>query len=96
MDQPVASGSAANDDFHRKVAIAERALLESGDDRFLARRARKDVLQALCRDRQLDDTGDKVELASRLIDWVRTTSSATCELRFEICIARHPPTSCER
>lgn len=71
MDLPTASGSTGNDDdFRKKVAIAERALLEASGDRALARRARKDALQLLCRDRHLDDEGDKAELASRLINWV--------------------------
>ena len=69
IDQPVTSGSADNDDFRQKVAIAEKVLLGSSNDRNLARRTRKDALRALCQGRHLDDKGDKIDLASRLIDW---------------------------
>ena len=69
IDQPVVLGSADNDDLRQKVAIAEKALLRSSDDRTLARRTRKDALRALCQGRHLDDKGDKIDLASRLIDW---------------------------
>jgi len=79
IDQPVASGSASDVSLRQKVVIAEKALLESGDNRTLARRSRKDALQVLCQDRHLDDVGDKIELASRLINWVRTVSSAVQE-----------------
>jgi hypothetical protein len=80
MDQVIASGSADNaQDFHQKVAIAEKALLESDNNRNLARRTKKDVLQALCQDRRLDDKGEKIELASRLIDWVGPVSSVMQE-----------------
>lgn len=77
MDQPVASGPVTNDvDFQEKVAIAEKALLSSDSEQTFARRARKDVLQLLCRNRCLDDKGEKIKLASRLIDWVGAVSSA--------------------
>lgn len=75
-DQPAASGSADDVTFHQKVAAAEKALLESSDNRALARRTRKDALQALCQGHHLDDVGDKIELASRLINWVCVLSSA--------------------
>ena len=70
IDQPIASEPADNDDLRQKVTIAEKALLKSNNSRGLAQRTRKDVLQVLCRDRQLEDTGDKIDLASRLIGWV--------------------------
>lgn len=76
IDQPVASGSVDDIGFRQKVVIAEKALLESNDNQALARRTRKDVLQALCQGRHLDDVGDKIELASRLINWVSVSSSA--------------------
>ena len=94
IDQPIASGSVDNNDsFRRKVSIAEKALLESGDGQTLARRARKDVLQELCQNRRLDDQGDKIELASRLISWVSATFSTTEKLQSNTYIARHPSTS---
>jgi len=73
VDQPVISESADNDNgLRQKMAIAEKALLECNDSRTFSRRARKDALRVLCQDRHLDDRGDKIELASRLITWVDT------------------------
>lgn len=77
VDQPVASGSNSNDDgLPQKVATAERALLEVRDGRALSRRARKCALRVLCEDRGLSEAGDKIQLASRLINWVSLISSA--------------------
>ena len=76
IDQPVASGSNGNDDgLHQSVETAERALLEVHDDKALSRRAKKCTLQVLCKDRGLSETGDKIHLASRLINWVSAIPS---------------------
>ena len=93
IDEPVASGSADNGDaLRQKVAIAERALLKSSNDKALARRANKSVLQKLCQDRNLDDRGHKIELASRLIDWVSGIPSAIRGLQVNGCTAQRPST----
>lgn len=77
VDRPIASGSNdSDDDLRRKVEIAERALLNVQDDKALVQRAKKCVLRVLCKERGLSDTGDKIHLASRLIDWVSGILSA--------------------
>ena len=94
MDQPIASGSAdSENEFERRLAIAEKALLESSDDRGLARRTRKDALQVLCRNRRLDDKGDKIELASRLINWVGCPPLVIQEVKSTPGSAKYPPTT---
>jgi hypothetical protein len=80
IDQPVASGSGDNDDgLREKVATAERTLLEAHDDKSLSRRTKKCALRVLCRDRGLSETGDKIHLASRLINWVSSVPSTMYE-----------------
>ena len=78
VDQPIASGSnSTDDDLRQRVEAAERALLEVRDDKALGRRAKKHVLQVLCRERGLEETGDRIHLASRLINWVSGIPSTT-------------------
>lgn len=78
VDQPIASGSNSIDDnLRQKVEAAERALLEVRDDKALGRRAKKCALRVLCKERGLAETGDKIHLASRLINWVSGIPSTT-------------------
>ena len=71
-DQTAVPGPAGNDD---GKANAEKSLRESWDYKTLAQRENKDSLQTLCRDRGLDDTLCKTELARQLIDWVSASTS---------------------
>lgn len=92
IDQPGVAGSADNGDaLRQKLAVAERALLGCSGEGALARRSTKCALRKLCQDRNLDDGGRKIDLASRLIDWVSDIPPTIHELNLT-CVAKPPPT----
>ena len=74
VDQPDASGSNGDGErFRFKVNLAEKDFLEFMTSRFFLRRVNLPVLQEMCHNRGLDDTGSKMELYQRLENWVSST-----------------------
>jgi hypothetical protein len=67
VDQPTASGSnEPGECFLRRVEKAEETFLESIDRRLFLQKVSLPVLQRMCQNRGLDDTGYKNELYARL------------------------------
>lgn len=78
VDQPIASGSNDNGErFHQKMEDAERSFLGFMDRRPFLRRVNRPVLQQMCQNRGLSDTGTKNDLYTHLENWVSSISPTT-------------------
>ena len=75
VDQPVAPGPDLHGErFRQRVESAERYFLEFTGRQIFLQRANRPVLQQMCQNRGLDDTGTKRELYLRLVAWVNSAT----------------------
>lgn len=74
VDQPGPSDLQNSRRFLQRVSNSERAFRNIGDAQSFLQRVNLEVLQKMCRDRGLDDSGETNELRARLVAWVRFVS----------------------
>jgi len=70
VDQAGPSDSQNTERFLQRVASSERAFRNSTDAPAFLQQVNQEILQKMCRDRCLNDSGGIDELYARLVVWV--------------------------